>query len=348
MTFIWRQPHLTLNALAALFVGVFLFASTSKAAAESSSMYAPFTQCPTGAPAMNEPANELAGCIAGSVPSGSMKLGTFGGSFTSPIHFQLAVIGGNEELHVVPASTSFEFPQFFVPNPFYVPPPGESSSEIPNSGSTHPRRCKKKHHHKHRRHGHKKSTQGKHRGKRRLCGRARASLNSPSQMSASAEGMIQITTELAGDIRDLDIWAVLGEPGTAFELPLKLHLQGANLGSDCYIGSNDEPIVVVFKGVSTPSNLVIQGDPNGFNVGVIELEGINLEGTLLSTPGATGCGVDGQSLDALIESAIGLAASEASSKIMLENGSIELVATEYDGTPPDGGAELQAAFEAAQ
>ena len=93
--------------------------------------------------------------------------------------------------------------------------------------------------------------------------------------------------ELAGPITDFAPLAD-GENFPLFKLPIKLHLQNALLGPNCFVGSNSAPIVLEPTSGTTappapnkpisgdPGTIGIQGDPNGFGSTVVGFTGASL------------------------------------------------------------------------
>jgi len=77
---------------------------------------------------------------------------------------------------------------------------------------------------------------------------------------------VNATTELAAPASSIGInaLALSTANGTALKLPLKIHLENPFLGSSCYIGSNEHPIVIEFTSGTTsppPPNKPITGKP---------------------------------------------------------------------------------------
>lgn len=340
----------------------------SSAMAVQSNLYSAFTRCPTNSPMMNEPANEVAACVSAQVRDGSLQLGNLGAKFNSPLDLQFALVGGGSELQVVPESTTLVGEPIVLPNPFYVPPAqGQTppASEQPSSPKKKrskkgkckkpkckTRRCKKQRHRK------GKCKKGRHKGHKKNRQRQDQPSENSQQVGTPStqtgdEAVIKVFVEAAGDLKNLDLAAVLGEPVTAFELPLKLHLQGADLGPSCYIGSESEPIVMAPKAISPPISFEVSPDPNGFSTEVIAIGGGSLEDASFSIPRAKGCGPENPeshegALDASINALVGLPAPEGASNALFGDVLLEIAGAGYDGTPPEGGAELQAAFDAAQ
>jgi hypothetical protein len=247
------------------------------------------------------------------------------------------------------------------------PPPPPVKKPQKKKKKHHKKQHKKKHHKRHRKPVHRKG-KGKNAGRRKkgwssfdsllsMAPRGKAprlgATATPTTARASdanASELIEVVVEPAGDIRNLNLGAFVEEPGVAFELPVKMHLTGTGLGSQCYIGSDAEPIVIAPEQSAPFASLGFGLDPNGFLVKVISVGGESFEDSTLTIPGASGCGEVAGGLDAQIDSLIGLPAASGKSQFVFENVLLELVGTEYiEGAEgPQGGAELQAAFEAAQ
>jgi hypothetical protein len=358
----------------------------SPAAAEKTEMYAAFTKCPTESPEMNNPENIGAACMSAIVHSGFFRLGNVGASLTSPLHMQAALVGKESGLEVLPGSTVLEGAPATLPNPFIVPPSGGGESSPPPSTGTPPpstetpppppiKHHKKKHHKKHhkrkhhRRHHRRHKKGSGHGGKGKGAGRhqegwssvtklmsmaasnrthsvAATAATGSQQSVAGSEELIEVYVEPAGDLRNLNFGAFVEEPGIAFELPVKVHLVGTGLGSQCYIGSNAEPIVIAPERTAVFSSLGFGLDPNGFEVRVVGVGGESFEDATFTVPAASGCGEVPGGLDAAVNSLVGLPAASGHSQLAFEDVLLELVGAESVGTT--GGKELQEAFEAAK
>lgn len=146
-------------------------------------------------------------------------------------------------------------------------------------------------------------------------------------VKTAKETATSATVELAGPATSITVNVdnLLEEEGTAFSFPVKVHLQNAFLGEDCYVGSNEDPIVVEFTtGVS--------GELRGKNGSKLEANKAGsilslLTDTLVSTtfasPGVEGCGVDGGA-DAAIDAGLGLPSASGNSSVL--NGTLKLAA----------------------
>jgi hypothetical protein len=110
---------------------------------------------------------------------------------------------------------------------------------------------------------------------------------------------VTATTELAGPASSilLSPGDLLGEQGPALVLPLKVHLENALLGKECYIGSNTSPIVLeLTTGTTSPPspNTPIKGSTGALTFNsegtILTLTGESLVNNTFAVPAATGCG----------------------------------------------------------
>jgi hypothetical protein len=119
------------------------------------------------------------------------------------------------------------------------------------------------------------------------------------EVFASKLTALSVTTELAGPAEDIAINKenLLDEEGAAFSLPVKIHLENPLLGRECYIGSNQAPIVLnLTSGTTSPAkpNEPITGSlgeakaKDEFNL--VELPGDVFVDNDFAAPQATGCG----------------------------------------------------------
>jgi hypothetical protein len=129
------------------------------------------------------------------------------------------------------------------------------------------------------------------------------------------------TVELAGsasDIKISELNLLLGNNKTVLHLPVKFHLENPFLGSNCYVGSNSNPVIWNLTAGTTappPPNEPISGD-NGtaetLEEGqILKLNGAELVDNAWEAPGATGCGgpIAELILDPIINAASGVPAA---------------------------------------
>jgi hypothetical protein len=110
---------------------------------------------------------------------------------------------------------------------------------------------------------------------------------------------VTATTELAGSASSIVLSPgnLFGEQGPALVLPVKVHLENALLGKECYIGSNTGPIVLeLTTGTTSPPlpNMPIKGSSGhlAFNEEgtILSIAGESLVNNTFAVPAATGCG----------------------------------------------------------
>jgi hypothetical protein len=162
---------------------------------------------------------------------------------------------------------------------------------------------------------------------------------------------VEVTIESAGDVRAVSPGFLFGVPVPLYKLPIKLHVEAPRLGDDCYVGSNDEPIFLTPFVVGPPASFDFLGDPNGFKIEVVTFTGMPLADKAIAMPAADGCGHNHYSYrrsDRFVNDLLGLPSPSGANEVVLPNTDVAFAAAGFDGTPPDGGAELRAAFDAAK
>jgi hypothetical protein len=348
-------------ALFALVAAALLGPAT--ALAKKSDVYDNFKRCPTGAPEMNNPEMRGVVCVSNTVREGSFKAGNFQAAIASPANIQFAFTvkdgkeeGDPQEIKLVPGSTSMEGEPFVLPNPFYTPPAAAPGAAPPQAPAVQKKKNTKKKLRKCNRIKDKKKQRKCKRAKLRKLKKKQKKPTVPAPVTivpppVAADPFVRITVRSAGDVRNFDIQSIFGEGGPLYDLPVKLQIEGAGIGPNCFIGSNSDPILLAPKPVSPFTSFQIGSDPNGLGVEILSLGGADSEDITFSVPAARGCGtVDPSgngSLDSAINTLIGLPAAGGTSKVVFGNVLIEMAAAPFDGTPPDGGAALREAFELA-
>lgn len=289
-----------------------MLVSASAASAVKTDLYDVFTACPTGAPEMNDPGSLIAVCAAGNATDGQLTIG----DQTIPlshleVQFGTTGITANE-----PDCPQLEACLGRVPGTTTV---AATPSKLVLESSA-----------KRNRHHRKGNVSGKGR-------------------------KVKLTLEGAGDIRAVSPAFIFGAPIPLFTLPVKLHVEAPGLGGDCYIGSEEEPIFLSPFVTGPPTQTNFQPDPNGFHTEFISLGGMPTVDSALTIPEADGCG-EGKGLhkgsdkqaDELVNAMFDLPSPAGENELSFSHTDIAFLATQFDGTPPDGGAELQAALEAAK
>lgn len=139
---------------------------------------------------------------------------------------------------------------------------------------------------------------------------------------------VTATVELAGPASNIKI-SVLNlflEQGTALSLPVKIKLSNSLLGSNCYIGSNSNPVVIDFTTGTTeppPPNEPISGSAGNieFNEAqtLLTISGGQLVNNTFAAPKADGCGgIFEFFIDPLVNSILGLPAPSGTNTAVLE------------------------------
>ena len=140
---------------------------------------------------------------------------------------------------------------------------------------------------------------------------------------------VTATVELAAPASEVKISTtnLILEKGTAISLPVKIKLSNALLGSNCYIGSNSNPVVIDFTSGETsppPPNEPIHGSKGTLEFGgggkIIKLSGGQLVNNSFAAPEADGCGgwLLSYFIDPLVNSLVGLPSPAGTNTAILE------------------------------
>jgi hypothetical protein len=141
---------------------------------------------------------------------------------------------------------------------------------------------------------------------------------------------VTATVELAAPASAIKLSTIsaLTQTGTALEMPVKIKLGNPFLGSNCYIGSNSNPIVWKFTtGTTSPPapNTPITGSPGGLtaneNTTIVRNTGVKLVDNSFATPGASGCGgiLFSWAVDPLVNSIVGVPSPAGTNTAILIN-----------------------------
>lgn len=131
---------------------------------------------------------------------------------------------------------------------------------------------------------------------------------------------VTATVELAGSASSVKLTPgnILNESGIALSMPVKVKLDNPFLGSNCYIGSNSNPIKLNLTAGTTsppPPNKPIKGSGGEFEgleeFRIVVLKNNNLVDNSFSAPGANGCGgiLFSWAVDPLVNSIVGVPAA---------------------------------------
>jgi hypothetical protein len=118
-------------------------------------------------------------------------------------------------------------------------------------------------------------------------------------ISEGVGGEVTATAELVTGGTVLVAPAHLFGSGTAVTLPIKVHLKNELLGENCYIGTDENPVVLHLTDASTEPPAGTEpitgkkGEEVGFLKGrMLELKGNTLVDNTFAAPAATGCGTN--------------------------------------------------------
>jgi hypothetical protein len=152
---------------------------------------------------------------------------------------------------------------------------------------------------------------------------------------------LTVEVQLAGPITNFAPLAAV-----PFTLPVKVKLGNPLLGGKCFIGSDDDPILLnpTFNPFGS-LNFEPDPDPVRFpNVAVLSINGSTLTDDAFSVPAATNCG-PGDIADAPINATLGLPSPAGNNHLVL-NGNDALFADDF--APSDQARDLLAAFKASR
>jgi hypothetical protein len=112
------------------------------------------------------------------------------------------------------------------------------------------------------------------------------------------------------------------EERLALQLPVKFHPENSLLGSNCYLGSNSNPVIIPF---TTGQSGKLHGSAGNITFNepmytITTISGGKLDNNTYSVPGATGCGgfLVEYLLDPLVNSIVGAPAAGGVNAEILE------------------------------
>jgi hypothetical protein len=149
---------------------------------------------------------------------------------------------------------------------------------------------------------------------------------------------VTATVELAAPATSIKLSPLnlLLQNGTALSLPSKIKLSNPFLGSNCYIGSSSNPVVLNFTSGTTappPPNEPITGDPGAPSENpsgtLVTFSGGRLVDNSYAAPGANGCGgfLFSWLVDPFVNSIVGVPSAAGTNTAILE-GKIQLAQPE--------------------
>jgi hypothetical protein len=251
-------------------------------------IYTPFTNCPLLNPIMLESVENTAACVAGQATSGSITIGNITTPVVRPVNVQFgfwdppnASAGGDN-----PAGGQWAGG--------ILPPPAGLSAMLVTKPDLIPESLT-------------------------------TVLGCSTTTNTVVENLCEQATYYGGKYNDVYALAQSAGQLTNFELlswtqRIMFRLINPLLGSHCYIGSANNPVVVnpVLTGTAT-----ITYDPNPVkhpNTGVITVAGATASDTTFTAPGVTGCGPGGVNnipVDEAIDTGAGLPAASGVNSLTL-------------------------------
>lgn len=139
---------------------------------------------------------------------------------------------------------------------------------------------------------------------------------------------VTATVELAAPASQIKVvpFAILSGNGVGISLPTKIKLSNPFLGSNCYVGSNSQPIVLNFTSGTTsppPPNKPITGNPGTLSQNpsgtILTLSGGKLVDNAFAAGGANGCGgLFSFLIDPFVNSIVGVPSAAGTNAAVLE------------------------------
>ena len=261
-----KSLKLRFAALVGLAALVALAVASQASAATLAGPWAPFTNCPVNEPAFNNYPYRAYGaaCVNASSPGGSLTIGKTTVQTGSQI-IQFGVPGSEPSENFIGHIVPATENQTLVAAPAQVPG-GLVGLICPSNVALVTALCE----------------------------------------TATNNGLnnVYATAELAGTPSHFNLFAGLTTGVPILTLPVKIHLANPLLGSSCYIGTQQEPIVLHPAGVKKGTQAPFETDPNGYSVGFLKIVGATQGDSTFAVPGASGCG--GPLLSAVVDAAIDL------------------------------------------
>jgi NHL repeat len=151
----------------------------------------------------------------------------------------------------------------------------------------------------------------------------------PAQIPNTPVGTVTAVTQSAGLPSNFNLFAGIQTGVPIITIPIKIHLENPALGPSCFIGSDQDPILLNPANTDLSNAISIGGFFSFDPTGVPDLVGA--DGSLLITggvqgddtfavPGAQGCGPNGDgSLDAVVNTVVGLPSPAGSNHLVLSD-----------------------------
>lgn len=147
-----------------------------------------------------------------------------------------------------------------------------------------------------------------------------------NQITDASLNRVMATVESAGAPTEFNLTAGLTTGQPIVKLPIRIHLENPLLGSNCYIGSAANPVVLRPQNTTAPSVAVQRFDGDGTRNAEggdmlrFALTGNSQGDSTFAVPKATGCGLGG-SLSWAVNLKTGLPSAVGNNKLVLNNAS---------------------------
>ncbi|MFE4212912.1 hypothetical protein [Streptomyces sp. NPDC056844] len=172
------------------------------------------------------------------------------------------------------------------------------------------------------------------------------------QITDATLNKVTATVESAGTPTDFSLVAGISS-GPIVKLPVKIRLENPLLGSNCYIGSSSNPVLLRPGNISAPTMAAsrFNGDgsanPDEGALIRIALSGAAQGDSQFSVPKASGCGLGGL-LSWAIDLKVGLPAAAGSNNLVLNDAKTYTAGLTAPGVSvPNAGKELAASWHSA-
>jgi DNA-binding beta-propeller fold protein YncE len=151
----------------------------------------------------------------------------------------------------------------------------------------------------------------------------------PVQITGTPVGTVTAVTQSAGNPSDFDLFAGIFTGAPIITVPIKIQLQNPALGPNCYIGSEQDPILLHPENTDLSNAISVGGftpfDPNGTPNLAGPLTTLQITGAVqgddtFAVPGANGCGPNGDgSLDPVVNAVVGLPSPSGNNHLVLDD-----------------------------
>jgi hypothetical protein len=140
---------------------------------------------------------------------------------------------------------------------------------------------------------------------------------------------VTATVEPAGEPSNFSRSAALGLGQPIVTLPVKVHLENPILGPNCFIGANNDPIVLRPENTTQPmlSSAFgqLDGTPTTSSPRLVRITGLSTQGDdSFAVPAARGCGLLGV-LDVAVNAQQGLPSPSGNNNLVLNNASSAVI-----------------------